>query len=127
MVKRSEPVRRREDACYIREEGQAYCVDPLDEVLDVLAKRWTLLIAGVLGNENVLRFNELKRSVPGISARALSDRLTDLAQLRLVNRAVKPGTPPEVEYSLTARGRAMRRALIPVLQWAAEGVLAARH
>lgn len=118
MVKRPEPAPRREDACFIREGGKAYCVDPLDAVLSALSRRWSLLVIGVLGNERRMRFNELKRAVPGISARALSDRLQDLAALRLVDRVVKASTPPEVEYGLTERGRALRRALVPVLDWA---------
>lgn len=122
MVKRTEPPRSREDACYITEGGAEYCLDPLGDMLGVLARRWTLLIVGVLGNRSRLRFNELKRSIPGLSARALSDRLSELAKLGLVDRSVDAAqVPPGVSYALSARGRGMRRALVPILQWTGGG------
>lgn len=65
------------------------------------------------------RFNELKRSIPGIAARALADRLEDLSSLELIERRVDAtASPPGVSYLLTPRGRAMRKALVPFLQWA---------
>lgn len=119
MVRKPEPPVRREDACVIRENGQEYCIDPLGAVLDALARRWTLLLVGVLGNKNGCRFNDLKRFVPGISARAVAERLDDLQKLRLVERVVDGSkSPPGVSYHLTTDGRSLRRALIPMIQWA---------
>lgn len=122
VVKKAEPAIRREDVCFIRENGKDYCIDPLDEVLTVLARRWTLFVIGVLGNKETARFNELKRSIPGIAARALADRLGDLSRLQLIERRVDASvSPPGVSYLLTSRGRGMRKALVPVLQWAETG------
>lgn len=121
MVRASEPPARREDVCYIREGGREYCIDPLDNVLSVLSKRWSLFVVTVLGNRDGARFNDLKRSIPRISARALSERLDEFRALDLVGRTVLDGeSPPGVRYSLTAKGRQMRKALVPFLQWAAE-------
>lgn len=90
-------------------------------MLSALSKRWALIVVSVLGNRQGARFNELKRSVPGITARALSERLEDLQALGLVARNVlEDQTPPGVRYSLTPRGRTMRKALVPFLQWAAD-------
>ncbi len=122
MVRKSELPVRREDACVVRENGKEYCLDPLDGVLSTLSRRWTLLIVGVLGNKNGCRFNDLKRFVPGITARAVAERVEDLQRLGLVERVVDASRrPPAVSYHLTGRGRTLRRALIPMVQWAGGG------
>lgn len=121
MVRKSEPPPGRDEACFIRENGEEYCIDPLDDVIGALAKRWTLLIVAVLGNKDHCRFNEMKRFIPGLTARALSERIEDLQRLRLVARDVETATtPPSVSYRLTPEGRALRKALIPMVRWAAE-------
>lgn len=87
--------------------------------METLGRRWTLLIVGVLGNKQGCRFNEIKRSIPGITARAVSERLEELAGMGLVERLVdSTKNPPAVSYQLTGRGRGLRRALLPILQWA---------
>ncbi len=115
------PIRGREGACMILEGGKAYCIDPLEDALQEVGRKWTLLALSVLGNKPETRFNEAKRAIPGISARALSTRLQKLQDMALVDRRVIPEeSPPGVAYALTPRGRDLRRALIPLIEWAAE-------
>lgn len=103
----------------IVEDGHTYCIDPLEEALQIISKRWALLVIGVLGNHKVVRFSEAKRTIPGISARALSSVLSELQDHGLATRHVNSEmSPPAVSYALTRRGRALRQALIPMLQWA---------
>jgi DNA-binding HxlR family transcriptional regulator len=119
MVPVSVPVQ----ACMIVEDGRTYCIDPLEEVLQVLSRRWGLLTIAVLGNRGSLQFNEAKRTIPGITARALADRLRDLQEHGLATRHVDAtASPPTVSYRLTKRGRELRRALLPLIQWAGDEV-----
>lgn len=59
----------------------------------------------------VVRFNELKRYIPGISYKTLSSTLKELEADGLVHREEYPQIPPKVEYSLTDKGK----SLIPIL------------
>jgi DNA-binding HxlR family transcriptional regulator len=104
-------------ACVIREGDGEYCIYPLDDVVAVLGRKWTLFIIAVLGNAGRTRFNDLLRQLKGISPRTLTDRLRDLEELQLIERTVYPEVPLRVEYTLTEDGKGMRRALIPFLQW----------
>jgi len=103
----------------VYEDGKTYCIDPLQKTLQVISKRWAMLVVGVLGNEPEARFNQIKNTIPGITARALSDVLQELQRQDLVLRNVDTnGSPPHVHYRLTKKGKSMRRALIPLIQWA---------
>ncbi len=109
----------RQAACNIIVGDRVYCIDPLEDALQVISKRWALLVIGILGNRDEVRFNEAKRTIPGLSARALSDVLTALQEAGLVDRSVDPDTsPPAVTYALTPRGQELRTALLPLLEWA---------
>ncbi len=104
-------------ACIIREGGEEYCIYPLDDLMAVFGKKWALFIMAVLGNGSRTRFNDLLRQLKGVSPRTLTDRLKELANLRLIERTVYPEVPLRVEYALTKDGMRMRRALIPFLKW----------
>ena len=103
----------------IEVDGSSYCIDPVGGVADALGKKWTLPLIGVLGNREVNRFSDIVSALHGVGAKALSDRLRDLQALGLVTRTVFPEVPARVEYRLTSRGLTLRRALVPLLQWAA--------
>ncbi len=82
----------------------------------------TLPLIGVLGNAPVVRFNELRARVTGIGNKALADRLKEMERLHLVGRQVFAQVPVRVEYRLTPEGQELRRALGPLLAWAAREV-----
>lgn len=103
----------------INEGGKTYCIDPLEEALAIISKRWALLVVGVLGNQDGARFSEMKRTIPGISARALSSVLSELQHAGLATRTVDADqSPPAVAYDLSDKGRSLRQALIPLIEWA---------
>ncbi len=104
-------------ACIIREGGEEYCIYPLDDLMAVLGKKWTLFIIAVLGNERRTRFNDLLHKLKGISPRTLTDRLKELQGAGLIQRTAFAEVPLRVEYVLTEDGRMMRKALLPFLQW----------
>lgn len=93
------------------------CLCPLTGILDVVAKKWALLIIAILGNEGERGFNELKKELGSISPKPLSDTLKNLEQIGLVKRTILSTSPPTVKYSLTPDGWELRGYLVPMLQW----------
>src|SRR5215469_12523563 len=73
---------------------------PVRHVLDRLGDAWSFLVVLHLGAGRH-RFNALKRRIDGISQRMLTLTLRKLERDGLVSRAVRPTTPPQVEYALT--------------------------
>lgn len=104
----------------IRIGDASYCIDPAGGIASALGKKWTLPLIGILGNRPRSRFHELLDALEGVGAKALSDRLRDLQELGILRREVFPEVPARVEYRLTPKGQALRRALVPLLEWAAE-------
>lgn len=109
---------RRERVCTIRVGDAEHCIDPLGPLFEALGRKWSLLIVAVLGNERTMRFHQLQAALLGVSPRTLSDRLKDLERVGLLRRRIFAEVPPRVEYSLTARGEALRESLVPMLRWA---------
>jgi DNA-binding HxlR family transcriptional regulator len=87
---------------------------PMKEALQFLAGAWTVEVYWNL-REGPMRFGVLRRSV-GASAKVLTDRLRELEEWGVVDRAVKDTFPPQVEYSLTAFGK----KFVPILEAIAE-------
>lgn len=77
---------------------------PMESLLRTLMGPWTTYILWVLRIQGPSRFGALKRQVPGISAKLLTDRLRQLEAACLVVRDYAPTIPPKVTYSLAARG-----------------------
>lgn len=103
----------------MHEECDHLCLCPLEGVIDVISKKWALLIINALGNHGRLRFNGLMKELEGISPKTLSDTLKQLQAEELIIRESFAEIPPRVEYSLTDDGAELRRAIIPLLKWAA--------
>src|SRR4051794_36281311 len=78
----------------------------LTRVFALLGKRWTGLIVAVL-TQRAAYYAELRRALPKISERMLSDRLAELADAGLVTREVDAGPPLRVTYRLTEVGEAL--------------------
>ena len=91
------------------QNGASGC--PMDRLLRLLTGPWTTYILWVLRTRGPTRFGELKRSVPGISAKMLTERLRMLEEARVIFRHYEPTIPPQVTYGLAARGEELREAL----------------
>ncbi|MDG5801647.1 helix-turn-helix domain-containing protein [Streptomyces ossamyceticus] len=89
----------------------------MTRVFALLGKRWTGLIVAALMPAPAY-FVDLRRAIPGISERMLSDRLTELAAAGLVLREVNEGPPLRVTYRLTDAGAALGPALQELAAWA---------
>jgi len=103
----------------VQEKGDHICFCPLEGVIDVISKKWALLIVNALGNNGRLRFNSLMEELGGISPKTLSDTLKELQAEGLIKRESFAEIPPRVEYSLTEDGTELRKSIIPILRWAA--------
>ena len=89
---------------------------------------WSAIL-WVLRSRGPTRFGELKRSVPGISAKMLTERLRMLEEARVIFRHYEPTIPPQVTYGLAPRGEELRGALDMLnevaLRWQTEDARAA--
>ena len=103
----------------MEEESCRICLCPLEGVIDVIAKKWALLIINAIGNHGKLRFNDIMSELGCVSPKTLSDTLKDLQKEGLITRQSFNEIPPRVEYSLTHDGVELRRSIIPLLEWAA--------
>ena len=84
---------------------------PLDPVLNFLALKWLVHIVWLLGLAQTMRFAELQRQLPGVSAKVLSARLKQLEMLALLEREDKGTNPPHVIYRLTPYGHSVNEFL----------------
>jgi DNA-binding HxlR family transcriptional regulator len=83
---------------------------PLSECLSVIGGAWTPNIIWNL-SAGPRRFSELMLDMPGVSAKILTTRLKEMEEKGVIDRAVKPTSPPSVEYSLTREGRELLPAI----------------
>lgn len=86
-------------------------------MLDHVAAKWTTLVLFSLA-ERPTRFNAVRRAVPDVSKRMLTQTLRDLERDGLVTRRVFPTKPPSVEYSLSPLGRSAMGPLAALVAWA---------
>ena len=84
---------------------------PLDELLRLLGRQWTPHILWFLGKDGPTRFGALRRRLDGISAKVLTERLRALEEAGVIDREQTETIPPQVTYSLTARGQQLAHAL----------------
>jgi DNA-binding HxlR family transcriptional regulator len=86
------------------------------EVLDLVGDTWSVLILRVLA-EDKIRFNELRRSMPGISQRMLTRNLRILERDGLLTRTAAPSVPPNVSYALTPLGKSLKELAVSLTLW----------
>jgi DNA-binding HxlR family transcriptional regulator len=67
--------------------------------------------------EGTLRFNEIRRRLPNVTQRMLTNQLRELESDGLVVRKIYPQVPPKVEYSLSARGRSLEPVITALKAW----------
>ncbi len=85
--------------------------------IDLIGGKWKPLIIWHLGNNGILRFNELKKILPQITQKMLTQQLRELESDDLVSRKVYPQVPPKVEYTLTELGESIMPILKTMCIW----------
>ena len=89
----------------------------MELTLDIIGGKWKPIIIWHLGDKT-MRFNELKRKLPNITQKMLTQQLRSLEENELVNRKIYAQMPPKVEYSLTDYGRSLLPILSTLCIWA---------
>ena len=91
---------------------------PVEACLEVVGGKWKgVILYHLLGG--TLRFGALRRFVPGVTARMLTNQLRELERDGIVSREVFAEVPPRVEYSLTPLGRTLRPVVRAMGRWGA--------
>lgn len=88
----------------------------LELTMDLIGGKWKLIILWHL-LQGPVRFNELKRLLPGITQKMLTNQLRELEEKGIIHREVYPQVPPKVEYSLTECGRELQPLLESMCLW----------
>ena len=91
------------------------------KVLARVGDKWSVLIIVLLGG-GTCRFNEIKRSIEGISQQMLTRTLRGLERDGIVKRTILAASPPQVEYALTNLGRSLSEPVLALGQWACEHI-----
>lgn len=89
---------------------------PVATTLRLIGNKWKVFIIQRL-LERAWRYNELQRSLPGISRKVLTENLKNMELDELIVRTEYPGSPPRVEYSLSACGRSMQPIICAMWKW----------
>ncbi len=90
---------------------------PLEYALEILGGKWKLKVIWTIFNFKTIRFNRLKRELPGITDLMLTKILKLLVENNVVRRTQFNEIPPHVEYSLTENGLQLVESLSSVRQW----------
>lgn len=105
-----------------RSQRQGPYICGIDAALDVVSGKWKGLILWELDEHGTRRFAEVRRGLPGVSEKVLTQQLREMEHDGLVHREVFAEVPPRVEYSLTDQGRALNKALGPLGEWGSDRI-----
>ncbi|MEO7787468.1 MAG: helix-turn-helix domain-containing protein [Sphingomicrobium sp.] len=89
----------------------------VSSILSRIGDKWTVLVVMMLAG-GPRRFNDLKRSIGGVSQRMLTLTLRGLERDGMVTRTLYPTIPPRVEYELTELGQSLREPVDALGSWA---------
>ncbi len=92
-----------------KKEANEQC--PMDRILRLLMGPWTTYILWLLRTNKEMRFGQLKKQMPGISAKMLTERLRMLEEAGVINREHEATIPPKVTYSFTKKGQELNKVL----------------
>ncbi len=97
------------------ERNALFC--PLQEVADVLDRKWSFQIVYEIGNHDKIRFNELQEELRHISPKTLSETLKKLENAHIISKKFFNQIPPKVEYSLIKDGQELYPIIVNLLKW----------
>lgn len=92
----------------------------VEATLSLIGGKWKGVILYRLMTEPVLRFNELRRLLPNITQRMLTNQLRELEADGLIARKIYPEVPPKVEYRLTEYGQTLAPVIAALKKWGDE-------
>ena len=97
---------------------------PTRQMLDRVGSKWVSMVVRALERDDEVRFAEVRRRAPGISAKMCSETLRTLERDGFVARRVEPTVPPAVHYALTPLGHSLAGPLAVLRDWAEEHMAA---
>lgn len=95
---------------------------PIRNILSRFSDKWSLLVLYTLNLQPTMRFNALRREIPDISQKMLTNTLRTLEDDGLVTRTIYAEVPPRVEYSITDRTRSLLPHVNSLIAWAKENM-----
>lgn len=90
---------------------------PFEYTLSIIGGKWKMKILYQIASNGKLRFNEMKRSITGVSFKMLSAQLKELEADDIIIRKEYPQVPPKVEYSLSEKGMTLMPVLNEMCRW----------
>jgi DNA-binding HxlR family transcriptional regulator len=90
------------------------------QLLGQIADKWTMIVLEELTEHGTLRFTELRKKIPGISQKMLTQTLRQMERIGLVVRTVHPVIPPKVEYQRTDLGQSLGPVVCQLWDWVAD-------
>jgi DNA-binding HxlR family transcriptional regulator len=94
---------------------------PTRQVLDRVGDKWAVLVLGLLADGPV-RFNQLRRTIEGVSQKMLSQTLKSLERDGLIKRTAIATVPVTVEYSITPLGQTLAVTVDALRIWAEKNI-----
>ena len=107
----------------IMEQSMEIC--PLRLAMDIIGGKWRLSIICLLKDGQPKRYNQIKRSVPGITNVMLSQSLKHLEEYGILDRTQYNEVPVRVEYRLTESGKTLLGVLCQLNNWGNQYII--RH
>lgn len=98
----------------------------VEVTVEVVRGKWTPVILAHLKENDCLRFSRIRRLMPDITEKMLTQRLRELERQGIVARTAVSATPPHVEYALTPEGRSLAPVLEAMWEWGQERAAANR-
>lgn len=102
----------------VDENGKLKC--SIEYTLNIVGGKWKLVILWHLAVDGTQRYNELRRLLPGITHKMLSQQLKELEQDGLLDRKQYNEMPPKVEYSISEKGMSLKPLLEEMHKWGTE-------
>jgi DNA-binding HxlR family transcriptional regulator len=102
-----------------KEDSKQSC--PIEFTLKVIGGKWKTRILWFL-HDKVKRFGELRKLIPDITQKMLTQQLRELEKDGLINRKAYPVVPPKVEYSMSLKGKSLQPILNSICKWGLENL-----
>ena len=90
---------------------------PVEATVNLLDGKWKSMILWHLFSDGILRFNEIKKRIPNVTQRMLTNQLRELEEDGLIIRTVYAQVPPKVEYQLSELGKSLQPVLMTLKEW----------
>ncbi|WP_419786298.1 winged helix-turn-helix transcriptional regulator [Pseudodesulfovibrio sp.] len=108
------------DPCTLKVCGDKKYYCNVELTLQIIGGKWKPIIIYRLSRDGTLRFSDIKRSIPNITQKMLTQQLRELEADAVVHREVYAQVPPKVEYSLTALGKSVMPVIEALGSWGEE-------